>query len=261
MTTLQILRTLDGGRYADQLAALGPERESVAQKREAIRRYERLPKADPVEQSAAQTRLMNAVLTARRGDLPQYVAALESPAPEVRTGVLQALAVSPFSGDIVDAVRARLDDPSPQVRRQAASTLGLVGDVRDADALMDALVKPYTPEPVAAADDVEASWRERLRHTVYGRDTDPRAGAAHALGRLKSPAALPSLLQRLGDPSHTLRTAALAAVVAFDDSETIPVVEAHLAAAGRESAEDKAWRVALISALETLRGEVRRPRR
>lgn len=261
MTTVQILRTLDGGRYADRLAALGPERASVAQKREAIGRYERLPKANPGDQSAAQTQIMNAVLKARRDELPQYVDALKSPAPEVRTGVLQAMVVSPFPGEIVDAVRARLDDPSPMVRRQAASTLGLVGDARDSDALMDALVKPYSPEPVAAQGDVEAHWRQRYRQTVYGRDTDPRAGAAHALGRLKLPATLPSLLLRLGDPSHTLRTAALAAVVAFDDPETIPVVEGHLAVAGRETPEDKAWRIALTGALETLRGEVRRPRR
>lgn len=136
---------------------------------------------------------------------PALRAALDDTDPRIRLAVVGAIrGMQPPPADARSAIAGRLGDPDPEVRTQAADTLGHFGPAAVADI-------------VGAFDDDEPSVR---------------ASAASALRLIGPPAraAAPALVTRLGDPAPAVRLNAAAALAAVgaDDRASVDALAAAL---------------------------------
>jgi len=139
-----------------------------------------------VEDDAAEVRVSAVHALTRlnhEGPNGELAIALGDNDPSVRLAALHgALRVHVFSG--IDAVVALIDDPSADVRRKAARTLGSMGA---SDAVMG-LVLLTSPETES--------------------DPSVRAAAVTALGRIADASARPSVVAAEEDPDQFVRDAA-----------------------------------------------------
>jgi HEAT repeat protein len=116
----------------------------------------------------------------------------------------------------VDALHARLDDPSSTVRVASAWALGRIGSRRSVSILEAHLSKPDPDLRAAIAEAFGAlhqtSTLDQLIKLLDDPDARVRASAAEALGRLGDKRAVTPLRKRLGDTDLWSKAAAAAAL-------------------------------------------------
>jgi hypothetical protein len=176
------------------------------------------------------------------GLAPAKAGARGLPALEVRRQrVYDALhALGPAS---VTALARALRDPDPQMRRNVAVALDVVGggwwQFPDGRPQLD--LRPALPALLAALQDSDADVRAwaaqdlgdmgaaagpavpRLRAMLHRPDAESRGSACRALGQIGAAAhaALPDLRRALADSSPAVRQAALAAIVSIQRSDAL----------------------------------------
>jgi len=143
----------------------------------------------------------------------------------------------------VPALARALRDPDPQMRRDVAVALDVVGGgwwhFRDGGSKLD--LRPALPALLAALQDSDPgvrSWAAQdisdmgagaaaavapLRAMLHRPDTESRGTACRALGEIGSAArgALPDLRRALSDSSPEVRQAARAAIVSIDRASPV----------------------------------------
>jgi HEAT repeat protein len=171
--------------------------------------------------------------------LPKLRKQLSDPDPNVRIAAIQALAGAKDTV-AVPRIAELLQDSVPEVRKEAATGLGKIGDRRAAQPLADF----YDKERV---EDVQNAGIRALVHLgsysvqpLIGllRSIRPgvRVGAARALGRLQARAAVDPLIGLLRDRDQNVKTAAIFALrqigaergldaIASQVQDTSPAVE------------------------------------
>ena len=144
----------------------------------------------------------------------------------------------------VSALARALRDPDPEMRRDVAVALDVIGggwwhfpdggaklDLRPAlPALLETLQDSDSGVRAWAAQDISdmgagaAPAVTRLRTMLHSADPGARSTACSALGRIGSPArgALPDLQGALGDPSPDVRQAARAAITSIGRAAAAP---------------------------------------
>ena len=168
---------------------------------------------------------------------------------EVRRAAAGALglAAAGEAPSVLPALCAALRDPAWQVREEAATTLGKLGQIAighgsDADAV-NAVNAGGTANAPGAANDVngaidagEASWGNEgsrateptvaLRQAMTDAYWQVRLRAARSLGRLRDAAALPVLIEALAHRAGNLRKEAAIALGEIGDPRALPALEA-----------------------------------
>jgi HEAT repeat protein len=118
----------------------------------------------------------------------------------------------------VEELTAALQDPIPEVRREAARALGAIGDARAVPALIQALQDPASNLVLEAADALGAigspDATDALLPLLHAERIEARIAAAQALRRIADPRALPALFQRLEHAPEPLEQAALLEAIA-----------------------------------------------
>ena len=118
----------------------------------------------------------------------------------------------------VEELTAALQDPIPEVRREAARALGAIGDTRAVPALIQALQDPASNLVLEAADALGAigspEATDALLPLLHAERIEARIAAAQALRRIADPRALPALFQRLEHAPGPLEQAALLEAIA-----------------------------------------------
>jgi hypothetical protein len=118
----------------------------------------------------------------------------------------------------VEELTAALQDPIPEVRREAARALGAIGDARAVPALIQALHDPASDLVLEAADALGAigspDATDALLPLLEAERIEARIAAAQALRRIADPRALPALMQRLERAPGPLEQATLLEAVA-----------------------------------------------
>lgn len=177
-----------------------------------------------------------------RGTAATRPAAPSLPAIELRRQRIydQLHALGPAS---VPALARALRDPDPQMRRDVAVALDVVGGgwwhFPDGGSKLD--LSPALPALLAALQDPDPGVRAwsaqdigdmgaaasaavpRLRAMLRRPDAESRGNACRALGQMGSAArsALPDLRRALNDPSQEVRQAARAAIVSIDRAASL----------------------------------------
>jgi HEAT repeat protein len=175
-------------------------------------------------------------IAAHRGDAGPALAGRADADPFVRAAALGALARLDALDD--DIVRAALADPEPRVRRCACE----VAATRSSAPVLSAL---HDPEPLVAeaaawalgehGDQVAPGAVDALVAVVRTHsDALVREAAAAALGAIGDPAALPAILDALGDVV-TVRRRAVLALAPFDGPDVRAALE--------RAAHDRDWQV------------------
>ena len=178
-----------------------------------------------------------------RGFSPAKAAAPPLPALESRRQKVydQLHALGPAG---ISALARALRDPDPEMRRDVAVALDVVGggwwhfpdgasklDLRPAlPALLASLqdsdsgVRAWAAEDISDMGAAAAAAVSRLRAMLHSANAGSRSIACSALGRIGSPAhdALPDLQGALGDSSPQVRQAARAAITSIDRAEAAP---------------------------------------
>nr|WP_297382749.1 HEAT repeat domain-containing protein [uncultured Roseateles sp.] len=177
---------------------------------------------------------------------------------EVRRAAAGALGLA-AAGDapsVLPALCAALRDPAWQVREEAATTLGKLGQIAighgsDADAInaggpANAAGAANAPDAANDVNDVngaidageagEASWGNEgskatepavaLRQAMTDAYWQVRLRAARSLGRLRDRAALPVLIEALAHRAGNLRKEAAIALGEIGDPRALPALEA-----------------------------------
>lgn len=145
----------------------------------------------------------------------------------IRTAASTQLSVA--AGEVISS----LHDPSPRVRREAASALSKIGDAKAVEALIHMLedhpdlVEEETIESLGELGDPRAI--EVLSGYLRSPRSMVRRATAKALGRIGDPAAIPILLEGAADPADTdLRRASLQALRLLGAKEVEGVVAGAL---------------------------------
>lgn len=214
----------------------------------AMRRLILAPKTDQNLQLEAVT----ALAQLRSADTTELLIDLVSaPWPAVRGAALRALAANDVD-TFMSAISGLDPDPHWSVRASLAATLAELGRER-AQApltamLRDADQRVIPPVLAALAKIGAANAATELAARLTADDPVVRAAAARGLATLKSPAAVPLLVEAVkraqGDGLYVARTAALDALAALDPDAAKPVLTTALA--------DRDWAVR-VRAAEHLR--------
>ncbi|MCS7272638.1 MAG: MFS transporter [Fimbriimonadales bacterium] len=113
----------------------------------------------------------------------------------------------------VEELTAALHDPTPEVRREAAKALGVIGDARAVPALVQALHDPASDLVLEAAEALGAIGSSEatpeLVKLLSAERIEVRIAAIQALRRIADPRALPHLLERLERAPGPLEQASL----------------------------------------------------
>jgi HEAT repeat protein len=207
--------------------------------------HARTPRAGAAKVDAVVAKLRDLPLPLRAFQLgiastklaPQPLPALESRRQQVYD---ELHALGPAS---VPALARALRDPDPQMRRDVAVALDVLGGgwwhFPDGDSKVD--IRPALPALLAALQDSDAGVRAwaaqdisamgaaasaavpQLRVMLHSPDPGSRGSACNALGAIGSAArgALPDLRSALSDPSPEVRQSAGAAIASIDRAEAL----------------------------------------
>jgi len=184
------------------------------------------------------------LLVACGSKLPRLREQLNDPDPDKRIAAIQALAGAKDTAS-VPKMAELLRDGVPEVRKEAASGLGKIGDRRAAQPLADF----YDKEQV---EDVQNAGIRALVHLgAYSvqpligllRSVRPvvRAGAARALGRLEAKVAVDPLISLLRDRDPKVQAAAISALRQIGDERGLDAI-ATLVENANPDVEDAAER-------------------
>jgi len=126
----------------------------------------------------------------------------------------------------VEELTAALQDPIPEVRREAARALGAIGDARAVPALIQALHDPASDLVLEAADALgtigSPEATNALLPLLETERIEARIAAAQALRRIADPHALRALLQRLSHAPDPLEQATLLEAIASTLARATP---------------------------------------
>jgi hypothetical protein len=163
--------------------------------------------------------------------LPRLRQQLADPDPGKRIAAIQALAETRDTGSVLPIV-ALLKDIVPDVRREAAHGLGLIGDARACQPLADFYDREQT-------EDVQnAGIRALIQLDTYStqpligllRSIRPvvRAGAARALGKLHAKDAVDPLIWLLRDADENVQVAAIFALRQIGDERGLDAIASRV---------------------------------
>ncbi len=166
-------------------------------------------------------------LSACGSKLPKLREQLDDPDPDVKIAAIQALAEAKDTVSVPRIVEL-LQDTVPEVRKEAATGLGKIGDERACQPLADF----YDKEQV---EDVQNAGIRALIHlSTYAvqpligllRSLRPvvRAGAARALGKLQARDAVDPLIRLLHDRDKDVRRASIFALRKIGDERGIDAI-------------------------------------
>jgi len=166
-------------------------------------------------------------LSACGSKLPKLHEQLDDPDPDVKVAAIQALAEAKDTVSVTGIVEL-LQDTVPEVRKEAATGLGKIGDERACQPLADF----YDKEQV---EDVQNAGIRALIHlSTYAvqpligllRSIRPvvRAGAARALGKLQARDAVDPLIRLLHDRDKDVRRASIFALRKIGDERGIDAI-------------------------------------
>jgi len=167
------------------------------------------------------------LLSACGSKLPKLREQLDDPDPDVKIAAIQALAEAKDTVSVTGIVEL-LQDTVPEVRKEAATGLGKIGDERACQPLADF----YDKEQV---EDVQNAGIRALIHlSTYAvqpligllRSIRPvvRAGAARALGKLQARDAVDPLIRLLHDRDKDVRRASIFALRKIGDERGIDAI-------------------------------------
>ncbi|MDW8105961.1 MAG: MFS transporter [Armatimonadota bacterium] len=118
----------------------------------------------------------------------------------------------------VEELTAALHDPTPEVRREAAKALGVIGDARAVPALVQALRDPASDLVLEAAEALGAigspEATPELVKLLSAERIEARIAAIQALRRIADPHALPALVNRLEHAPGPLEQSSLLEAIA-----------------------------------------------
>ncbi len=158
------------------------------------------------------------------------IRALNDEDAEVRMEAASALGKIGDSTAVAPLIRV-LSDANPKVRVSAASSLGRLRAIRALDALVKATSDPAANVRKAAIRAL-ARFRDQravpaLIRALSSNSPDVRELAADALGDLKDPRAVEPLIGALSDPTADVREQALGSLYNLRDTRAIPpIIEA-----------------------------------
>jgi HEAT repeat protein len=168
--------------------------------------------------------------------VPALVRVLNDPDPEVRRNAILALgriehphAVGPLVG--------RLGDPDPGVREASAWGLGNIGEAALDQAgmpMVQRLSDPSDAVRVAAAQALAAmgatqAMVEALIEILQQRDVQARRAAVQALLGVEARSAYAALVEAVGDEDPRVRQGAIAAIGELGENRAIPLFRDRLA--------------------------------
>lgn len=145
---------------------------------------------------------------AQANSMPEVVANLAHPDPDVRKNAFQAVRYL-YEPDTVPLLIQALQQPTPQARRYAAQLLSEQQDPQAADALLaalqdgDAEVREFAAIALGYLPDLRAV--DALIPLLNDAVGKVRQRAASALGSLGEPRAIPHLVEHLNDPDKDAR--------------------------------------------------------
>jgi HEAT repeat protein len=167
------------------------------------------------------------LLSACASKLPRLREQLNDPDPDVKIAAIKALAEAKDTVSVLP-IAGLLEDSVPDVRKEAAKGLGLIGDERACQPLADF----YDREKIEDVQD--AGVRALLRLSSYSiqpligllRSVRPvvRAGAARALGKLQARDAVDPLIQLMRDRDPDVRLAAIFALRQIGDKRGMDAI-------------------------------------
>jgi HEAT repeat protein len=173
--------------------------------------------------------------------------AAKAPEERVRAAAMRGLGQSPSSAEVIEALRAGLDDADAWVRYYAAQALGKLRDETSASAIAALLADPAGQVRVAAVESLShlksASAHAALRAASSADEPDIQRAALIGLGLLESVESLPMLLAATEATEAATRLVALSALSAIAAPETLPVLARAL------SDEDEGVRAAAVGLL------------
>ena len=159
--------------------------------------------------------------------LPKLREQLNDPDPDVKIAAIKALAEAKDTVSVLPIV-GLLDDSVPDVRKEAATGLGRMGDERACQPLADF----YNRETIEDAQN--AGIRALLRLSTYSvrpligllRSIRPvvRGGAARALGKLQARDAVDPLIWLTRDRDSDVKTAAIIALRQIGDARGLDAI-------------------------------------
>ena len=167
------------------------------------------------------------LLSACGSRLPKLREQLNDPDPGKKIAAIQALAEAKDTVSVLRIV-GLLQDTVPEVRKEAATGLGKIGDRRACQPLADL----YNSEQL---EDVQGAAIRALTHlSIYSiqpligllRSSRPvvRVGAARALGKLQARAAVDPLIWLLRDRDSDVRQAAIFALRQIGDERGLDAI-------------------------------------
>jgi HEAT repeat protein len=163
----------------------------------------------------------------------ELIIQLDAEDPELRRRAALALGQIGTSGGI-DALSAKLSDPSNQVRFSAASALSSMEHKAGIDFLFDAI---RAPDPILRTNAVKflaevqkasGAVESQLVTALASDNVLLRAGAAQVLGQARVESALAALLKATADPEAQVRAHAAIALGHIGQSSSRPQLEALL---------------------------------
>jgi HEAT repeat protein len=161
--------------------------------------------------------------------VPRLVDALAQPSPTVRAGAAAAL-IRTDPAVALHALVHALSDSDPWVRYVAVRSLGSIGDVQVAPAVLGTLRNDSAPHVRLAAIDVigrlgpDQAW-EVLEPLARSTDSDVGGAAIRALGHLDRPEVLSTLEELARAPEPWQRVAAITAAARRSESRVAHVLQ------------------------------------
>ena len=174
------------------------------------------PLVEMLAEPALQEYAAHALVSIGFRDRTAYERGLGHPHDAVRQGVLRCLSwIAPPGG--IDLVAPLIHDPSPEVRAEAASAVGRLGEAEDAAMLLLELLGDESELIQESAMSALSrlppeSVLPLLLQALGNADVPVRVRAAETLGLLRDPETAPALMDLSRDPREAVRRAALKAL-------------------------------------------------
>lgn len=165
--------------------------------------------------------------------VPPLILALQHPDSQKRFGTMALLARCRDTRAL-ESLIARLLDPDEiaEVRANAATALGLMGDGRAIEPLLDCLAEDEYRVRASAIFALgilgDSRAIEAVSRFLHAKDNHLRYLAATALGNIHDPRALAPLIVALGDKEPRVRIAAAEGLGKLKSERAVPALEGHL---------------------------------
>jgi HEAT repeat protein len=167
------------------------------------------------------------LLSACGSKLPKMRTQLGDPDPDMKIAAIQALAIAKDTASVL-RIAELLRDTVPDVRKEAAAGLGIIGDARACQPLAELFDAEQREDIQGTAVRALVHLGEPSIQPLIGllRSTRPavRGGAAHALGKLKAKDAVDPLISLLRDRVPEVRAAAIVGLRQIGDQRGLDAI-------------------------------------